>query len=120
MSQNTLGELLEKDLANGSSPSTDSAALSPLSLNASGKMDNLLNALWELSPEVMEEIKKIISFEGAKRKERHEKLEKWIQRLDLAGFGNVPLSYYGRLQVRRLMQGYNCDPIRSKKKTDAW
>ncbi|KAK8543382.1 hypothetical protein V6N13_136105 [Hibiscus sabdariffa] len=54
------------------------------------------------------EIKNIISCEGAERKERHEKLEKWIQRLELAGFGNVPLSYYGMLQARRLLQGYNC------------
>lgn len=166
MSQNSLGELLQKDLVNGSSPSTDSAASSPLSLNASVKMDTFLNALWGLSPKVMvvteqdsnhngstllerlvealhsyaalfdclestvsrtslerlkvekmlfgEEIKNIISCEGAKRKERHEKLDKWIQRLDLAGFGNAPLSYHGRLQARRLMQAYNCDAYKIK------
>ncbi|KAK8520586.1 hypothetical protein V6N13_030971 [Hibiscus sabdariffa] len=60
------------------------------------------------------EIKNIISCEGAERKERHEKLEKWIQRLELAGFGNVPLSYYGMLQARRLLQGYNCDGYKMK------
>ncbi|GMJ15523.1 scarecrow-like 3, SCARECROW-LIKE 3 [Hibiscus trionum] len=60
------------------------------------------------------EIKNIISCEGAERKERHEKLEKWIQRLDLAGFGNVPLSYYSMLQARRLLQGYNCDGYKMK------
>ncbi|XP_030521099.1 scarecrow-like protein 3 [Rhodamnia argentea] len=166
MSQNSLGELLQKDLVNGSSPSTDSAASSPLSLNVSVKMDNFLNALWGLSPKVMvvteqdsnhngstllerlvealhsyaalfdclestvsrtslerlkvekllfgKEIKNIISGEGAERKERHEKLDKWIQRLDLAGFGNAPLSYYGRLQARRLMQAYNCDAYKIK------
>ncbi|PPD67727.1 hypothetical protein GOBAR_DD35395 [Gossypium barbadense] len=61
-----------------------------------------------------EEIKNIIACEGAERKERHEKLEKWIQRLDLAGFGTVPLSYYGMLHARRLLQGYNCDGYKMK------
>ena len=59
-----------------------------------------------------EEIKNIIACEGAERKERHEKLEKWISRLELAGFGRVPLSYQGRLQAAMLLQisgydGYN-------------
>lgn len=59
-----------------------------------------------------EEIKNIIACEGFERKERHEKLEKWIQRFDLACFGNVPLSYCGTLQARRLLQSYNCDGYR--------
>ncbi|KAJ0084922.1 hypothetical protein Patl1_29458 [Pistacia atlantica] len=166
MSQNTLGELLERDLANGYSPSPDSASSSPLSPNASVKMDSFLNSLWGLSPKIMvvteqdsnhngssvmerllealysyaalfdclestvprtslerlkvekmlfgEEIKNIIACEGSERKERHEKLENWIQRLDLACFGNVPLSYCGMLQARRLLQSYNCDGYRIK------
>ncbi|XP_022731872.1 scarecrow-like protein 3 [Durio zibethinus] len=166
MNQNTLGELLEKDMVNGYSPSPDSASSSPLSSTASVKVDSFLNALWGLSPKLMvvteqdsnhngstlmerlleslhsyaalfdclestvsraslerlkvekmlfgEEIKNIIACEGAERKERHEKLEKWMQRLDLAGFGNVPLSYYGMLQARRLLQGYNCDGYKMK------
>jgi len=61
-----------------------------------------------------EEIKNIIACEGAERKERHEKLEKWMQRLDLAGFGNVPLSYYGMLQARGLLQGCGCDGYKIK------
>nr|XP_023924242.1 scarecrow-like protein 3 [Quercus suber]POE95964.1 scarecrow-like protein 3 [Quercus suber] len=61
-----------------------------------------------------EEIKNIIACEGAERKERHEKLEKWVQRLDLAGFGNVPLSYYGMLQAGRLLQGYGSDGYKIK------
>lgn len=61
-----------------------------------------------------EEIKNIIACEGSERKERHEKLDKWVQRLDSAGFGNVPLSYYGLLQARRLLQGYGCDGYRIK------
>lgn len=56
-----------------------------------------------------EEIKNIIASEGMERKSRHEKLEKWIQRLDLAGFGSIPLSYYGMLQARRLLQSYSCE-----------
>ncbi|KAF3453999.1 hypothetical protein FNV43_RR04442 [Rhamnella rubrinervis] len=127
MNQSTLGELLEKDLVNGYSPSPDSASSSPLSLTASVKMDSFLNSLWGLTPKIMnfigdlrsrryslEEIKNIIACEGAERKERHEKLDKWIQRLDSAGFGNVPLSYYGMLQARRLLQGYGCDGYRIK------
>ncbi|XP_065879038.1 scarecrow-like protein 3 [Euphorbia lathyris] len=61
-----------------------------------------------------EEIKNIIACEGGERKERHEKLEKWIHRLDVAGFGNVGLSYFGMLQARRLLQGYGCDGFRMK------
>ncbi|XP_008776639.1 scarecrow-like protein 3 [Phoenix dactylifera] len=56
-----------------------------------------------------EEIKNIITCEGAERRERHEKLEKWVQRLELAGFGRVPLSYFATLQARRLLQGYGCE-----------
>eukprot|EP00257_Ricinus_communis_P003955 XP_002516708.2 scarecrow-like protein 3 [Ricinus communis] len=164
--QGTLGELLEKDMVNGYSPSSHSTSSSPLSSTASVKMDYFLNTLWSLSPKLMvvmeqdsnhngsslmerllealysyaalfdclestvsrtslerlkvekmlfgEEIKNIISCDGAERKERHEKLERWIQRLDLAGFGNVPLSYCGLLQARRLLQGYGCDGYRIK------
>ncbi|KAG2671085.1 hypothetical protein I3760_14G117100 [Carya illinoinensis] len=61
-----------------------------------------------------EQIKNIIACEGSERKERHEKLEKWIQRFDLAGFGNVPLSYYGMLQATRLLQGFGCDGYKVK------
>ncbi|KAF8403588.1 hypothetical protein HHK36_011692 [Tetracentron sinense] len=61
-----------------------------------------------------EEIKNIIACEGGERKERHEKLEKWIQRFDIAGFGRVPFSYYGVLQARRLLHSYGCDGYRIK------
>ncbi|KAJ7949289.1 Scarecrow-like protein 3 [Quillaja saponaria] len=55
-----------------------------------------------------EEIKSIIACEGVERKERHEKLEKWILRLEIAGFGRVPLSYHGMLLAKRLLyDGYN-------------
>ncbi|KAJ4866648.1 Scarecrow-like protein 3 [Raphanus sativus] len=64
-----------------------------------------------------EEIKNIIACEGCERRERHEKLEKWSQRIDLAGFGNVPLSYYGMLQGRRLLQGYGFDGYRIKEES---
>ncbi|XP_010273289.1 PREDICTED: scarecrow-like protein 3 [Nelumbo nucifera] len=166
MNQSTLGDLLEKDLVNGYSPSPDSASSSPPSLPASAKIENFLAALWGLSPKLMvvteqesnhngstlmerllealyfyaslfdclestvsrasmermkvekmlfgEEIKNIIACEGAERKERHEKLEIWIQRLDSAGFGRVPLSYYGQLQARRLLQSYGCDGYKIK------
>ncbi|KAG2292029.1 hypothetical protein Bca52824_038698 [Brassica carinata] len=64
-----------------------------------------------------EEIKNIIACEGSERRERHEKLEKWSQRIDLAGFGNVPLSYYSMLQARRLLQGYGFDGYRIKEES---
>lgn len=56
-----------------------------------------------------EEIKNIIACEGVERKERHEKLEKWSLRLELAGFGRVSLSYNGMLQADRLLQSYGYD-----------
>ncbi|KAJ1386096.1 hypothetical protein SESBI_41139 [Sesbania bispinosa] len=166
MNQSTLGDLLEKDMINGYSPSPDSASSSPASSTASMNSESFLNALWGLSPKVMvvteqdsnhngstlmerllealysyaalfdclestvsrtslerlkvekmlfgEEIKNIIACEGAERKERHEKLDKWIQRLDLSGFGNVPLSYYGMLQARRFLQSYGCEGYRMR------
>ncbi|XP_002513107.3 scarecrow-like protein 3 isoform X1 [Ricinus communis] len=61
-----------------------------------------------------EEIKNIIACEGIERKERHEKLEKWILRLELAGFGRVPLSYHGMLQASRLLQSYGYDGYKIK------
>ncbi|KAI4383696.1 hypothetical protein MLD38_009502 [Melastoma candidum] len=53
-----------------------------------------------------EEIKNILVCEGAERKERHEKLNKWVQRLEFAGFGSVPLSHYSMSYANMLMQGY--------------
>ncbi|XWS56807.1 hypothetical protein CRYUN_Cryun09bG0117400 [Craigia yunnanensis] len=61
-----------------------------------------------------EEIKNIIACEGLERKERHEKLEKWILRLELAGFGRVPLSYHGMLQAGRLLLTNNYDGYKIK------
>ncbi|KAM1256034.1 hypothetical protein ACFX1Q_030198 [Malus domestica] len=166
MNQGTLGELLEKEMGNGYSPSPDSTSSSPLSLTPSAKLDSFLNAFWGLTPKVMviteqdsnhngstlmerlleslylyaalfdclestmlrtslerlkvekmlfgEEIKNIIACEGSERTERHEKLDKWIQRLDLAVFGNVPLSYYEMLQAKRMLQSYGCDGYRMR------
>ncbi|KAJ0250325.1 Scarecrow-like protein 3 [Hirschfeldia incana] len=64
-----------------------------------------------------EEIKSIIACEGSERRERHEKLDKWSRRIDLAGFGNVPLSYFAMLQARRLLQGYGFDGYRIKEES---
>lgn len=61
-----------------------------------------------------EEIKNIIACEGAERKERHEKLDKWIQRFDLAGFRNVTLSYYAMLQAKRLLQTLGSEGYKMK------
>lgn len=56
-----------------------------------------------------EEIKNIVSCEGLQRKKRHEKLEKWAPRMEVAGFRKVPLSYHVMMQARRLLQSYNYD-----------
>ncbi|KAJ3676236.1 hypothetical protein LUZ60_003648 [Juncus effusus] len=59
-----------------------------------------------------EEIKAIIACEGSERKERHERMEKWGRRMEVAGFGRVPMGYYGLLHVRRMLQGLNCEGYR--------
>ncbi|XP_047317821.1 scarecrow-like protein 3 [Impatiens glandulifera] len=62
-----------------------------------------------------EEIKDIIANQGFERKKRHEKMEKWFQRMEIAGFGNAPLSYYGMLQAKRMMiQNHGCDGYKIK------
>lgn len=61
-----------------------------------------------------EEIKNIIACEGKERKERHERLYKWVQRLNLAGFGTLPFSYSAMLQARLLLQGYGCNGYQIK------
>ncbi|KAG1338541.1 scarecrow-like protein 3 [Cocos nucifera] len=56
-----------------------------------------------------EEIKNIIACEGLEMTERHEKLERWAQRLELAGFIRVSLSYQGLLQTGMLLRNFNCE-----------
>lgn len=53
-----------------------------------------------------EEIKNILACEGVERKERHEKLESWIPRLELAGFGRVPISHDWMMQAEKELHGY--------------
>ncbi|XP_061350106.1 GRAS family protein TF80-like [Gastrolobium bilobum] len=53
-----------------------------------------------------EEIKNIVACEGVERKVRHEKLETWIPRLELAGFGRVPISYEGITQAKKQLHRY--------------
>lgn len=66
-----------------------------------------------------EEIKNIVVCDGAERRERHERLEWWARRMEGAGFGRVPLSYYALLQARRVAQGLGCDgfKVREEKGT---
>ncbi|XP_022860767.1 scarecrow-like protein 3 isoform X1 [Olea europaea var. sylvestris] len=61
-----------------------------------------------------DEIKNIISCEGLDRKKRHEKLDKWIPRFELAGFAKVPLSYHVMMQAKRLLHSYNYDGYKIK------
>ncbi|KAJ1378600.1 hypothetical protein SESBI_47686 [Sesbania bispinosa] len=53
-----------------------------------------------------EEIKNIVACEGVERKERHEKLETWIPRLEFAGFVRVPISYDWMMQAKKELHGY--------------
>ncbi|KAJ1418509.1 hypothetical protein SESBI_15806 [Sesbania bispinosa] len=53
-----------------------------------------------------EQIKNIVACEGVERKERYEKLKTWIPRLQLAGFGMVPVSSSGIQQAKNLLQSY--------------
>ncbi|KAL2337114.1 hypothetical protein Fmac_011560 [Flemingia macrophylla] len=53
-----------------------------------------------------EQIKNIVACEGDERKERHEKLENWITRLELAGFGKGHISHHGMMQARKQLHGY--------------
>ncbi|XP_047976760.1 scarecrow-like protein 3 [Salvia hispanica] len=55
------------------------------------------------------EIKDIVACEGVERRARHEKLERWIHRMESAGFGKVCLSYHVMMQARRLLHSYNYD-----------
>uniref|UniRef100_I1Q0J9 Uncharacterized protein n=1 Tax=Oryza glaberrima TaxID=4538 RepID=I1Q0J9_ORYGL len=65
---------------------------------ASGSVERTRVERWLLG----EEIKNIVACDGGERRERHERLEG-------AGFGRVPLSYYALLQARRVAQGLGCD-----------
>lgn len=67
-----------------------------------------------------EEIKNIIACERAERKERHEKLERWILRLEIAGFERLQLSYYGLLQAQRLLQNYGCEGYKIKEENGSF
>ncbi|TQE01623.1 hypothetical protein C1H46_012762 [Malus baccata] len=145
MSQGTLGELLEKEMGNGFLNAFWGLTSKVMVIteqdsnhNGSTLMERLLESLYSyaalfdclesmmlrtslerLKVEKMlfgEKIKNIIACEGSERTERHEKLEKWIQRLDLAGFGNVPLSYYGMLEAKRMLHSYGCDRYRMREK----
>ncbi|GMN53717.1 hypothetical protein TIFTF001_022850 [Ficus carica] len=51
-----------------------------------------------------EEIKNIVACDGLERTERHEKIEKWSLRLEVAGFFKVNLSYQGLMQATRLLR----------------
>ncbi|GJN28355.1 hypothetical protein PR202_gb16466 [Eleusine coracana subsp. coracana] len=54
---------------------------------------------------VGEEIRGVLLSEGAQRRERHDRVQNWAARMEVAGFGNVPLSYEavknGNEMVRR-------------------
>eukprot|EP01018_Ginkgo_biloba_P018017 Gb_12385 [translate_table: standard] len=59
-----------------------------------------------------QQIKNIVACEGLERVERHEKLEKWMNRLDRAGFALLPLSYTAAMLAKRLLHSYSCEAYR--------
>ncbi|XP_051142349.1 scarecrow-like protein 3 isoform X2 [Andrographis paniculata] len=54
-----------------------------------------------------EEIKNIIACEGVHRKTRHERLDKWNVRLEMAGFRKAALSCHSLMLARRLLQSWS-------------
>ncbi|OVA13118.1 Transcription factor GRAS [Macleaya cordata] len=50
------------------------------------------------------EIVDIVSAEGEERRERHEKLESWAEKLTSSGFRNVPLSPFALSQAKLLLR----------------
>jgi len=40
-----------------------------------------------------EEVRDVLLREGARRRERHDRLHQWARRMEVAGFRGVPLSY---------------------------
>ncbi|RLN22108.1 hypothetical protein C2845_PM07G34640 [Panicum miliaceum] len=67
-----------------------------------------------------EEIKNIVACDGGERRERHERLERWAARMEGAGFGRVPLSYYALLQVRRAAQSLGCDGFKVREEKESF
>ncbi|GJN16752.1 hypothetical protein PR202_gb03773 [Eleusine coracana subsp. coracana] len=68
-----------------------------------------------------EEIKNIVACEGADRRERHERLDRWAVRMEGAGFARMPLSYYALLQARRAAQGLlGCDGFKVREDKGAF
>ncbi|GER43595.1 GRAS family transcription factor [Striga asiatica] len=55
------------------------------------------------------EINNIVACESVDRKTRHEKLEKWVRRLEFVGFGKVSLSYEVMVQARIFLQSFKCN-----------
>ena len=45
-----------------------------------------------------EEIRDVLLREGAHRRERHDRLQRWAARMELGGFRSVPLSYVAMRQ----------------------
>ncbi|KAE8772679.1 SCARECROW-like [Hordeum vulgare] len=66
-----------------------------------------------------EELKNIGACDGAERRERHKRLDRWATRMEGASFGRILLSYYALLQARRAAQGLGCDgfKVREEKGT---
>ncbi|NP_001147776.1 Scarecrow-like protein 3 [Zea mays] len=67
-----------------------------------------------------EEVKNIVACDGADRRERHERLDRWAARMEGAGFARVPLSYYALLQARRAAQGLGCDGFKVREEKGAF
>lgn len=59
-----------------------------------------------------QQIKNIVACEGADRIERHEALEVWQQRMELAGFRQSPLSSHSITQAKLLLSLSPCDGYR--------
>ncbi|KAG6547419.1 hypothetical protein Mapa_010867 [Marchantia paleacea] len=54
------------------------------------------------------EIRNIIACEGPERVERHERIEKWREHMNQAGFQSVPLSKRAKSQAKLLLEMFAC------------
>lgn len=64
-----------------------------------------------------QQIKNIVACEGVDRIERHEALEVWQQRMELAGFRQLPLSSHAVTQAKLLLSLSPCDGYRLSQQT---
>ncbi|KAG6552374.1 hypothetical protein Mapa_006228 [Marchantia paleacea] len=65
-----------------------------------------------------QQIKNIVACEGDERVERHETVDLWRKKMEMAGFYQIPLSSYAISQARLLLQFCPCEGYRLHERTE--